>query len=112
MLWQGAKWRILKNFNVQNEECHNYVVNIPPTINASTFVNPVGEYFQIPELEFPVKSSEKILQLVTFFRQKDETLKMFYKRLLKLKEDIQNITDLEAAHWYICSLEGTLTFHE
>jgi len=25
MLWQGAKWRILKNFNVQNEECHNYV---------------------------------------------------------------------------------------
>jgi hypothetical protein len=25
MLWQGAKRRILKNFNVQNEECHNYV---------------------------------------------------------------------------------------
>jgi hypothetical protein len=24
MLWQGAKLRILKNFNVQNEECHNY----------------------------------------------------------------------------------------
>jgi hypothetical protein len=24
MLWQGAKWRILKNFNVQNEKCHNY----------------------------------------------------------------------------------------
>jgi hypothetical protein len=28
MLWQGAKWRILKNFNVQNEECHNYVENV------------------------------------------------------------------------------------
>jgi hypothetical protein len=27
MLWQGAKWRILKNFNVQNEECHNYDEN-------------------------------------------------------------------------------------
>jgi hypothetical protein len=27
MLWQGAKWRILKNFNVQNEECHNYDFN-------------------------------------------------------------------------------------
>jgi len=26
MLWQGAKWRILKNFNVQNEECHNYAL--------------------------------------------------------------------------------------
>ncbi len=24
MLWQGAKWRILKNFKLQNEECHNY----------------------------------------------------------------------------------------
>jgi hypothetical protein len=28
MLWQGAKWRILKNFNVQNEECHNYVMSM------------------------------------------------------------------------------------
>jgi len=28
MLWQGAKWRILKNFNVQNEECHNYDLQI------------------------------------------------------------------------------------
>jgi hypothetical protein len=24
MLWQGAKWRILKKFKLQNEECHNY----------------------------------------------------------------------------------------
>jgi hypothetical protein len=28
MLWQGAKWRILKNFNVQNEECHNYALSL------------------------------------------------------------------------------------
>jgi endonuclease III-like uncharacterized protein len=48
-------------------------------------------------LEFSVKSSEKILQLATFYRQKDEPLKMLYKRLLKLKEDSQNITDLEVA---------------
>jgi hypothetical protein len=33
--------------------------NIPPTINAPTFVNPVGEFFQILELEFTVKSFEK-----------------------------------------------------
>jgi hypothetical protein len=34
MLWQGAKWRILKNFNVQNEECHNYgIVANPKVIN-------------------------------------------------------------------------------
>jgi hypothetical protein len=46
-----------------------------------------------------VKSFEKILQLAlaTFFWQKDETLKMFYMRLLKLKADIHNITELEVA---------------
>ncbi len=71
----------------------------------------MGEFFRILELEFPVKSSKKILQLTTFSRQKDETLKMLYRRLLKLKEDTQSITDLEAAHRYICSLEGTPTLH-
>jgi hypothetical protein len=86
-------------------------INIPPTIDAPTFANPVGEFFQVFELEFSVKSSEKILQLTTFSRQKDETLKMFYKRLLKLKEDTQNITNLEAVHLYLRSLEGTPTLH-
>jgi len=47
----------------------------------------VGEFFQILELEFSIKSSEKILQLGTFSQQKDETLKMLYKMLFKLKED-------------------------
>jgi hypothetical protein len=41
--------------------------NIPPTTNAPTFPDPVGEFFRIFELEFPVKSSEKLLQLATFF---------------------------------------------
>jgi hypothetical protein len=71
----------------------------------------MGEFFQVLELEFPVKSSEKVLQLATFSRQKDETLKMIYKKLPKLKEDIQNITDLETAHRYLCSLEATLKLH-
>jgi len=35
--------------------------NIPPTTDAPTFADPVGEFFRILELEFPVKSSEKIL---------------------------------------------------
>jgi len=61
--------------------------NILPTTDAPAFADLVGEFFQILELEFLVKSSEKILQLATFFRQKDETLKMLYRRLLKLKED-------------------------
>ncbi len=85
--------------------------NIPPTIDVPAFVDPVGEFFRILELEFPVKSSEKILQLVTFSRQKDETLKMLYRRLLKLKEDTHSITDLEAAHRCLRSLEGIPTLH-
>jgi hypothetical protein len=40
--------------------------NIPPTINVLAFANLVGEFFRILELEFLVKSSEKILQFVTF----------------------------------------------
>ncbi len=60
--------------------------NIPPTIDATTFVNRVGEFFQVIELEFLIKSSKKILQLATF-KLKDETFKMFYKKILKLKED-------------------------
>jgi hypothetical protein len=56
-----------------------------------------------------VKSFEKILQLAAFSEHKDETFKMLYKRLLKLKEDIQSITDQEAAHRYLRSLEGTPT---
>jgi len=33
--------------------------NIPPTIDAPAFANPMGEFFKILELEFLVKSSEK-----------------------------------------------------
>jgi len=85
--------------------------NIPPTIDTPAFVDLVREFFQVLELEFSVKNSEKIIQLATFSQQKDETLVMFYRKLLKLKEDTQSITNLEAAHRYIRSLEGTPTFH-
>jgi hypothetical protein len=86
-------------------------VNIPPTIDAPAFANPMGEFFQVLELEFSVKNFEKILQLVTFSRQKDETFKMFYRRIFKLKEDTKSITDLEVTHRYLCSLKGIPTFH-
>jgi hypothetical protein len=36
---------------------------------------------------------------------------MFYRKLLKLKDDTLSITDLEATHWYLRSLEGTPTLH-
>jgi hypothetical protein len=44
------------------------IANIPPTTNASAFIDPVREFFRILKLEFPVKSSEKNLQLATFSR--------------------------------------------
>jgi hypothetical protein len=37
------------------------IINIPPTINAPAFANPVGEFFRVFELEFLVKSFEKKL---------------------------------------------------
>jgi hypothetical protein len=40
--------------------------NIPPTIDALAFTNPVGEFFWVLELEFSVKSSENILHFTTF----------------------------------------------
>jgi hypothetical protein len=36
---------------------------------------------------------------------------MLYRRLLKLKEDTYNIINLEAAHQYLCSLEGIPRLH-
>jgi hypothetical protein len=86
-------------------------VNIPTTIDAPNFADLVGEFFQVLELEFLIKSSKKILQLATFSQQNDETLKMLYRKLLKLKQDTQSITNLEAAHRYLHSLEITSTLH-
>jgi hypothetical protein len=73
--------------NLSPQQLIAATANIPPSIDVTAFVNPVGEFFRVLELEFPVKSFEKILQLATFSRQKDETFKMLYRRLLKLKED-------------------------
>jgi hypothetical protein len=36
---------------------------------------------------------------------------MLYKRLFKIKDDTQSITDLETTHQYLRSLESTQTFH-
>jgi hypothetical protein len=86
------------SINIYSQQLIVTTVNIPPTIDAPTFVDPMGEFFRMFELEFSIKNFEKILQLATFFRQKDETLKMLYRRFLKLKEDIKSIIDLEATH--------------
>jgi hypothetical protein len=36
---------------------------------------------------------------------------MLYRRFLKLKKYTQSITNVEATHWYLRSLEGTPTLH-
>jgi hypothetical protein len=37
------------------------IVNIPPTIDAPAFADHVGEFFQVLELEFLIKSSENFM---------------------------------------------------
>jgi len=96
--------------NISPQQLIVVIANNPPNIDALAFDNPMGEFFRILELEFSVQSFEIFLELTTFFRQKEETLKMLYRRLFKLKEDTQNIIDLEVAHQYFRSLEGILKF--
>jgi hypothetical protein len=93
------------SINLSFQQLIVVIANNPPTINGLAFVDLVGEFFRILELEFLVKSFEKVLQLATFSRQKDETIKMLYTKLFKFKEDTQIITKLEATHQYLRSLE-------
>jgi hypothetical protein len=63
--------------------------NILLTINALAFIDPMGEFFQVLELKFLVKSSEKILELATFSRQKDETFKCFTRSFSSLNRILE-----------------------
>ncbi len=96
------------SINLSPQQLTATTTNIPPTIDAPAFADLVGEFFRVLELEFQVKSSKRVLQFTTFSRQKDETFKMLY---MKLQEDTQNITNLEATHRYLYSLESTPTLH-
>jgi hypothetical protein len=53
--------------NLSPQQFIGIIANNPPTINAPTFANLMREFFRVLELEFPVKSSKKHLQLATFF---------------------------------------------
>ncbi len=75
------------SINLSPQQLITITTSIRPTIDAPTFVDPMGKSFGVFELEFPVKNFEKNLHLTTFYRRKDETLKMLYMKLLKLKED-------------------------
>jgi hypothetical protein len=54
--------------NISPQQLIIATINNPPTIDALAFTDVMGEFFRVLELEFLVKSSEKILQLVTFCR--------------------------------------------
>jgi len=56
------------SINLYLQQLIAITANIPPTTDAPAFIDPVGEFFRVLELEFPVKSSKKILQLATFSR--------------------------------------------
>jgi hypothetical protein len=73
--------------NLSPQQLIASIANILPTTDVPTFAYPLGEFFRVLELKFLIKSFEKILELATFFRQKDETFKMFYKRFPKFKKD-------------------------
>jgi hypothetical protein len=53
------------SINLSPQQLIVTTANNPPTINAPAFANPMGDFFRILEVEFSIKSSEKILQLTT-----------------------------------------------
>jgi hypothetical protein len=58
---------ILILINLSLQQLIVVIANIPPTIDAPTFADPVGEFFQVLKLEFSVKNSEKFYNLPPFF---------------------------------------------
>jgi len=48
------------SINLSPQQLIIATINIPSTIDALTFADLMGEFFRVLELEFPVKSSEKI----------------------------------------------------
>jgi hypothetical protein len=55
------------SINLSPQQLIIAIANIPPTINATAFVDLVGEFFQVVELEFPVKSSKFFCNSLPFF---------------------------------------------
>jgi hypothetical protein len=52
---------VLTSINSFPQQLIVAIASIPPTIDAPTFVNLVGEFFQVLELKFMIKSFEFFL---------------------------------------------------
>ncbi len=48
---------VFTSINLSLQQLIAATANIPPTIDAQAFADPVGELFWVLELEFPIKSS-------------------------------------------------------
>jgi len=53
--------------NISPQQLIAIIANIPPTIDAPTFADPMGEFFRILELEFPIKNFENFCNLPPSF---------------------------------------------
>jgi len=52
------------SINLSPQQLIVAIANIPPTIDAPAFADLVGDFFQVLELKFPIKSSRHV---ATFF---------------------------------------------
>jgi hypothetical protein len=49
------------SINLSPQQLIIIIANNPPTIDAPTFAHPVGEFFRVLELKFPIKISKSFL---------------------------------------------------
>jgi hypothetical protein len=80
------------SLNFFPQQLSTSTTNIPSTIDAPAFVNPMGEFFRVLELEFPVKSLEKFCSLPPSLGRKMKPSKCSirgfssFKRILKASQ--------------------------
>lgn len=86
-------------------------VNISRDIPVPVFNDPVAEFFTVLDAAFPLKSPEKVAELSNFVRKKSETLQMMYRRMQKLRDDTQMLTDADAAVKFLDALEADTYLH-
>lgn len=83
---QGRPTRI----NLTGEQLLAAVRGVEHMIEREVIPNPVVVFFEMLEREFPAKNAEKVQELMDFKRQKGETLKMMYRRLDDLRQDLSS----------------------
>jgi hypothetical protein len=73
------------SINLYPQQFYDVIANIPPTIHAPIFVNPMGEFFRGFELVFSVKSFQIICSSPPSLDRKMKPLKYFTGGFSRLK---------------------------